>query len=704
MKEKYCFKKCLSAFLLIAVMLSALGINTSAAAYESYTYDAWDEEIVAPVGYTVKDVILGTDLGIGKMVEPSDVFVDKNNTVYISDSGNNRVLKISDNLSAVSVIDSVVIDGNTEKLETPSALFVDGAGNLFICQKEKGRVIEMAPDGNVREVYTRPESTLLDEDFKFLPSSVIKSSNGTVYILSEGYYYGALAYDSKGEFAGFFGSNKVDITVQVLADYAWKKIMSEEQKNKMTRYVPIAYVSMDIDDDNFIYTCTQITKDSKDELRKLNATGSDVITLYNKNISGTAGNYGDLKSAFLNNTSIVTQFVDICVDRNGLINGLDRTRGRVFQYNTEGRLISIFGGSGTKDGTFANAVAVDEMGDMFVVLDKEKASLTVFEPTDYTKTLHKALGYYEDGLYDEARPLWEELISKNVNCEVAYMGLGRALYSAGEYKDAMKMCKRGYDREGYSLAFKAQRDIFLRRTFPIVASILMIIIALIVIYIIIRVAVLKKPFVKKEKPLTPLGRIKRSLTHPMDEFYDLKDTNTWSMPAAIVILLSWFALTTMSKNMTGFIFNYHRSEKTNVLYYFAGTVILYCLFVVINWGVTTLTDGKGNMYQIFVAGTYALIPYIATIAINILMSNIFTADEAAFYSFIQVVGILWSVFIMVGALRSIHDFTFTKTIVCGILTLLGIFFVLFLLVLFVSLAQQFFSFVTSVFNELLFRS
>ena len=86
------------------------------------------------------------------------------------------------------------------------------------------------------------------------------------------------------------------------------------------------------------------------------------------------------------------------------------------------------------------------------------------------------------------------------------------------------------------------------------------------------------------------------------------------------------------------------------------------------------------------------------------MSNLFTADEAAFYGFINVVGILWSFIVMVGALKSIHDFTFTKTVFCGLLTVLGIFFVLFLLVLFVSLVQQFSSFVTSVFNELLFRS
>jgi len=704
MKKKCVFKKHLSALLITVLMLSFSSITTFAAPQESYTYDAWDQEAAAPISYTASKTVVGAEIGTGKFNKPSDIFVDEYNNIYISDTENNRVVKLNENFELISIIDSVVIGGEKQTLEAPGGLFVDENGDVFITQKEKNRVLRLGAEGDVKEIYSRPDSTLLEEDFEFLPTKVIKSSNGTVYILSDGYYYGAFAYDTSGKFAGFYGSNKVDITVKVLADYAWKKILSDEQKDKMTRYLPIAYVSMDIDEDNFIYTCTQITKDSKDELRKLNAVGSDVITLYDKNVSGTAGNYGDLKSAYFSGTEVTTQFVDVCVDKNGLINGLDKARGRIFQYNTEGRLISIFGGSGTTDGTFSNAVAIDEMNEDFLVLDQEKGTITRFSPTEYTKLLHKALGFYEDGLYDEAKPLWEKIINSNANCEIAYMGLGRALYAQGEYKASMEMCKKGYDREGYSLAFKAHRDIVLRKYFPTAATILMLALVAAAVYVIVRIFVLKKPFKKRQKQLTPVRRIKRCLTHPMDEFYDIKDTNTWCLPAAIIILLLWFLVATMSKTMTGFIFNYHRPEETNILYYFAGTVLLYLLFVVLNWGVTTLTDGKGNMYQIFVAGTYTLIPYIASIAVNTIMSNLFTADEAAFYSFISVIGILWSVFMMIGALRSIHDFTFTKTIVCGVLTILGMFFVIFLLVLFVSLAQQFVSFVVSIFNELLFRS
>lgn len=702
--KKYCFIKAFAIVFLSVSLFGIISIPTNAAPYQSYTYDAWDEEVSAPVGYVAEQIITGTKLNVGNLNNPTDIYVDDKGILYITDTGNNRLLIVENDYTKVTVIDSIKINGEDQPLQAPGGLFVDEDDNIYITQKELHRVIRMDKTGIVNECYEQPESNLLDDDFEFLPTKVVHSTNGSVMILSEGYFYGALTFDKNGKFVGFYGSNKVDVTVQVLADYAWKKILSKEQKDKMTRYVPVAYVSFDIDSENFVYTCTQTTKNSKNELRKLNALGNDVIIFYDKNISSTSEDFGDIKKSYLMGKSTDTQFVDICVDKYGVINGLDVSRGRIFQYDTEGRILNIFGGSGSQDGGFATPSAIDDNDEEILVLDSENCSITVFSPTEYTKQLHTAVALYADGLYGDAKPFWEDLLKENVNCEVAYVGLGRALYTEGDYVSAMEMARKGYDREGYSLAFKAQRAIIIKTSFPIFATVLMIILVVVLVYVFIRIVIKKKPFVKKDKKLTPLRRIGRVMTHPLNEYYDIKDTNSWCLPATIVILLSWFAVTTMSKNMTGFIFNFHRPEDTNVLYYFAATCVLYVLFVVINWGVTTLTDGKGNMYQIFVACSYALIPYVTSMAVNIVMSNIFTADEAAFYSFINIIGVLWGVAILVGALRSIHDFSFSKTFGCIVLTVLGIFLVIFLLVLFVSLVQQFASFIASIFNELLYRS
>ena len=704
MKFLKMIKKAAALLTVLAAVTGALSVTVSAAPDEGYTYDAWDNEAAAPVGYTADAIIDGTSLNTGKFNKPSDIFVDRAGTLYISDTGNNRLIITSGDYTKATVIDEITADGKKGPLEAPGGIFVNGTGEIFVAQKEKHRVLRMNNSGIVTHCYERPESPLLDETFEFLPTKVIESNNGTVFVLSEGYFYGALTFDNNGEFVGFYGCNKVDVTLQVLADYAWKRFLSKEQKSKMTRYVPVAYSSFDIDSDNFIYTCTQTTKNSKNELRKLNTAGNDVIKLYKKNVSATSGDYGDLKRSFIMGKSTDTQFVDVCVSAGGIINGLDLSRGRIFQYNTDGRLLNIFGGSGTKAGLFRTAAAIDDRGEDFLVLDSEKGSVTVFTPTDYTRLLLKAVKLYNNGLYSEAMPLWESLIQIDSGCETAYTGLGKALYAKGDYRAAMKAAERGYDREGYSLAFKAQREKDIRKAFPIVATVLIIALSAVLIYVFVRCVILKKPPVHKEKKLTPIRRIGRCMTHPLDEFYDIKDTKSWSTPAALVILALWFAVTVLSKTMTGFIFNYNRAENTNILMYFASTCVMFALFVVINWSVTTLTDGKGSMYQIFISCAYALIPYVVSIAACTVLSNIFTADEAAFYGFVSTVGILWSVFLMVGALRAIHDFTFLKTFVCIILTVLGMIFVIFLAVLFVSLVQQLISFAVSVFNELLYRS
>ena len=59
-----------------------------------------------------------------------------------------------------------------------------------------------------------------------------------------------------------------------------------------------------------------------------------------------------------------TKMVDVAYDSAGLINGLDQTFGRIFQYDLEGHLVFAFGGS-------------------LYVLDSEKNSITVFEETTY---------------------------------------------------------------------------------------------------------------------------------------------------------------------------------------------------------------------------------------------------------------------------------------------------------------------------------
>ena len=442
-----------------------------AAPYNGYMYDAWNQPVPAPMGYLPELSFGGATLGTVEMKTPSDLFVDAAGTVYIADTGNNRVLCLSPELELQRILDTVVDeDGAQQPLESPSGLFADGEGGLYVAQKDKGQVIRLDPQGRIAARFAQPVSELIPENFVFAPSKVLVNRNGTVFVLVDGFYLGALTYDGDGNFLGFYGSNRVEVTVKLLADYLWKQLLSQKQKDQMARYVPVQYTNFDIDGENFIYTCTQTTRTSLNEIRKINTLGNDVLIPYPRNVESATGNYGDLQTAWFMGQSTDTQFVDICVDADGMINGLDFSRGRIFQYDSEGKLLTIAGGSGDQLGLFEKPAAIDDLGEKLLVLDAAKNTVTVLAPTAYGRLLHQGILLYNEGESAQAKTVWEEVLARNVNCELAYVGLGKAYYEAGDYAAAMEAFEYGYDREGYSRAYKEYRTVLLRRYFPYIMT------------------------------------------------------------------------------------------------------------------------------------------------------------------------------------------------------------------------------------------
>jgi len=145
---------------------------------------------------------------------------------------------------------------------------------------------------------------------------------------------------------------------------------------------------------------------------------------------------------------------------------LDKTKGRVFQYDQESKLLNIFGGNGDQMGGFVNPVAIDKLGDRVMVLDQDTGVITVFRPTEYGGLLETGVKRYNDGIYSEAKFIWEEVLRQNVNCELAYIGIGKALYEEGRYKDALEYFELGYDRLGYSRAYKEYRMETAKKSLP----------------------------------------------------------------------------------------------------------------------------------------------------------------------------------------------------------------------------------------------
>ena len=198
--------------------------------------------------------------------------------------------------------------------------------------------------------------------------------------------------------------------------------------------------------------------------------------------------------------------------------------------------------------------------------------------------------------------------------------------------------------------------------------------------------------------------ILRVLHSPTDEFEEVKYRKTWYLPAAGAILIVWFLAAIADRQLTGFAFNRNNLRELNILFLFASTVLLFCLYAAVNWAVTTLLDGKGTLREIFCASAYALLPYVACTLLAVVFSRALILEESAFLTIIRAVGLLWSGWLLLAGLKVVHEYSLKKTVLSLILTVLGMLFVLVLGVLFFSLLPQLWSFVLSIYNELLYRS
>lgn len=687
-------KKVFKALVLCLVILLTVALPASAASdlsYDSYIYNAYGESVPAPDGYEPIAKINGEMLGCGALNGAQDIFYSESDgLLYIADTGNNRVVVLSKDYEFVSVLDTVVIDGVKEPLTDPNGIFVSN-GELYIAQTSVHRVIKCDTSGNVTAVYERPETDMLDENVVFSPTKVIVNNSGTVYVIIENFVYGALTYDPNGDFITFYGSNTVDVTFELLMNYFWKQIMSQSQVNSMKRYVPVAYTNFCIDDDNFVYTVTK-TADSE-QVRKLNTLGNNVLPEYTRNISSQTGDYGDLEVGVLNSQVSTNNFIDVAVDSDGFINLLDQSNGRIFQYDQESRLLHIFGGNGDGGYGFKTVSAIENCGNDIVVLDSDDKSITVFRSTEYGDLVRSAVLLYNDGHYEEAIDQWNEILLRNQNLEIAYDGLGKAAFENGEYRQAMKYYKSAYNREGYSRALQEYRSSLIRTVLPTLITV-------IVVLLVLWKFVIKRFIPQRTHRNHPALQF---ITNPSDEASERKFHNSFGLKTVFFSLALLFISMVFQRQLTAFTFNYNNLEEGNVLITLLVVVFLFFAFCIVNWCFTSLLDGKGKLSEIMCCCAYSVIPYCVSLLISVALSHFFIIDEGAFLTVITVIGAVWSLFVLVMSLKSIHEYSISKTILSILLSVLGVVFLIFLIALMAALLQQVFNFFVTIYNELMYR-
>jgi len=480
MKTKY------FSFIVLFVCLLPCSVFAVPSNY-TYNYDYWNEQVASPDAYRVSDYILGTTFGVGHFREPQGLFI-RENRIYICDSGNNRILLVEARENGehvlVKIVTSVMIDGVESPLANPMDFFECREGFFYIADTNNRRILKLDNDWNYVFSITRPDDESIDDFVEFHPLKLVVDFANRIFVQVRNVNKGLMEFDNRGEFTGYMGANKVQFK---LADYVWKMVATQAQRDRMQLFIPTEYNNLALDAEGFIYVTNSTgmtgqigktgsfeitdTSGGTDPVRRLNAMGQDILIRngYKKPVGDLAyGNAGGITGP--------SRFIDVVPFENDSYACFDRNRGRIFLYDFQGNLLYAFGGLGNREGNFNMPAAIDRIGSVIYALDSRTAAITRFELTSYGAMINEALDEYRKGSYESSARIWEEVLKMNGNYDLAYIGIGRAALRQGDYKTAMRYYKLKHYRQGYGKAFQLYRKQWIEENIGTILFILAVII------------------------------------------------------------------------------------------------------------------------------------------------------------------------------------------------------------------------------------
>ena len=193
------------------------------------------------------------------------------------------------------------------------------------------------------------------------------------------------------------------------------------------------------------------------------------------------------------------------------------------------------------------------------------------------------------------------------------------------------------------------------------------------------------------------------VNHPIDTIEALKEKKNGSIISASIILLL-FTISEIILTVTkGFIFNTSRIADFNIVMVLARSLFMVLLFVIANWALCTLLDGEGRVIDIYIATCYCLIPIVIARVLETICSNILTDTEYVFVGMVVVCLNIWFICLLLFSLKTIHNYTLTKTILNALVTLVAMAIIFFILFLFIILVQQLYIFFATVITEIIMR-
>lgn len=437
----------------------------------SYNYSYWGHAIHSAPGMTFAASINAEVLGVD-FTSPEDLVVYEDR-IYIVDSDEDSLVVINSDFEteyelttfeySQEYLDILAEEGITDQTSTtlnaPYGLDVTESG-IFIADTSNYRIVKLNHDFEVLNTFSDMDDPTFDE-LLFEPKKITVDDTDRMYVVAKNIYEGIMEINSDGSFNRYTGVNPIQMTPW---DIFSRSLMSEEQIAQLQLFLPTEYTNVTIDPKNFIYATSKVSSNNDESpIQLINPKGVDVIKR-----NGYFPPMGDVQYVVGMNSYVIdgpSSLVDISYTVDGIYTVLDQKRSRLFTYDTEGNLLYIDGDEGNQIDKFSEGVAIDYFGNDLLVLDRGTKTIVVYALTEFGTYVNQAIHYHNEGMFEEAALVWEEVIKMNSNYEIAYNGIGKLLLRQENYKEAMTYFELGHDQYYYSKAFKEYRNEVLKANF-----------------------------------------------------------------------------------------------------------------------------------------------------------------------------------------------------------------------------------------------
>lgn len=640
--------------------------------------------------------------------EPSDLKLDSEGYLYVADTKNNRVVRMTKD----GEVTDIYKEADGLAFYEPKGVFAAHDGTIFIADTGNQRIVRITKDGKLLKIFKKPDASELEDITVYSPSKIAFSQYGELYVLMG---ENIMMLDEENNFRGYIGQTKIGYS---FIEALLRKIASDVQKKSIQKRMASAYDNFYLGPEDLIYA---VNRDAKEgQIKVINSVGNNIYRKLSS-IADSGATLSGYISGFLSGNVIRKSFsygekIDgedpifsgICVDERGIITAVESKSCRLYQYDQNGNLLAVFGGMGENNGqlTLPGSMCVDTDGNIYI-LDISKGSVIVYKPTEFIKTVHGAVTAYYNGDYAAAQKGYEAVLKTDATYPLAHEGLADVAFKEERLSDALEGFKESGNRVKYSNVFTQYRYDFIKSHFALVALISVALISVIAVVITFAAHASKKTVYALEYHSAPIDMKNGFLTAISILFRPFRTIDAIKGARGRVKTGSaWIILALVFITRVIFIYTVHyplqdtELSDVNLVLEFFTLIVPVLTWIIASYLISSQLDGESTLTECFVCTAYSMVPYIVANLSAAALSHIMSQNETGFFALMVNGVMVWIAVLFISTVQRINDYSGMRTIAVCLITVIAVVLIWFAALFGYSLVVRFILFFKEVFQEI----